>query len=109
MEPGVGLVFSAVNESLSAFANCSDSSTSGLFGNSSVNGTCTGQEDGPRSIYPLLVLEFAKFLYGIVCIVGLLGNTLVIYVVLRFSKMQTVTNMYIFNLAVSGRRPFSLI
>lgn len=28
-------------------------------------------------------------LYGIVCIVGLCGNTLVIYVVLRFSKMQT--------------------
>jgi hypothetical protein len=28
-------------------------------------------------------------LYGIVCVVGLCGNTLVIYVVLRFSKMQT--------------------
>ncbi|XP_049762956.1 somatostatin receptor type 2-like [Schistocerca cancellata] len=42
-----------------------------------------------------------QFLYGIVCIVGLLGNTLVIYVVLRFSKMQTVTNMYIVNLAVA--------
>ncbi|XP_067013267.1 somatostatin receptor type 2-like [Anabrus simplex] len=40
-------------------------------------------------------------LYGLVCIVGLLGNTLVIYVVLRFSKMQTVTNMYIVNLAVA--------
>lgn len=40
-------------------------------------------------------------LYAIVCIVGLFGNTLVIYVVLRFSKMQTVTNMYILNLAVA--------
>lgn len=40
-------------------------------------------------------------LYAVVCIVGLFGNTLVIYVVLRFSKMQTVTNMYILNLAIA--------
>lgn len=43
----------------------------------------------------------SMFLYAIVCIVGLFGNTLVIYVVLRFSKMQTVTNMYILNLAIA--------
>lgn len=43
----------------------------------------------------------AMILYAIVCIVGLFGNTLVIYVVLRFSKMQTVTNMYILNLAIA--------
>ncbi|XP_043282648.1 somatostatin receptor type 2-like [Venturia canescens] len=42
-----------------------------------------------------------QILYSIVCIVGLLGNTLVIYVVLRFSNMQTVTNMYIVNLAIA--------
>jgi hypothetical protein len=36
-----------------------------------------------------------------VCIIGLVGNTLVIYVVIRFSKMQTVTNMYIVNLAIA--------
>lgn len=42
-----------------------------------------------------------QILYSLVCIVGLLGNTLVIYVVLRFSKMQTVTNMYIVNLAIA--------
>uniref|UniRef100_A0A1I8PBJ1 G-protein coupled receptors family 1 profile domain-containing protein n=1 Tax=Stomoxys calcitrans TaxID=35570 RepID=A0A1I8PBJ1_STOCA len=40
-------------------------------------------------------------LYAVVCIVGLFGNTLVIYVVLRFSKMQTVTNIYILNLAIA--------
>lgn len=43
----------------------------------------------------------SMILYAIVCIVGLFGNTLVIYVVLRFSKMQTVTNMYILNLAIA--------
>ncbi|XP_071034555.1 somatostatin receptor type 2-like [Parasteatoda tepidariorum] len=50
---------------------------------------------------PYLVVEFAKILYGIVFMVGLCGNSLVLYVVLRFSKMQTVTNMYIFNLALA--------
>ncbi|EDW26068.1 GL18442 [Drosophila persimilis] len=43
----------------------------------------------------------AMILYAMVCIVGLFGNTLVIYVVMRFSKMQTVTNIYILNLAIA--------
>lgn len=37
--------------------------------------------------------------YTIVFIVGLLGNTLAIYVVVRYVKMKTVTNVYILNLA----------
>uniref|UniRef100_A0A8D2DSN7 Somatostatin receptor 5 n=1 Tax=Sciurus vulgaris TaxID=55149 RepID=A0A8D2DSN7_SCIVU len=40
-------------------------------------------------------------LYLLVCVVGLGGNTLVIYVVLRHAKMKTVTNVYILNLAVA--------
>lgn len=40
-------------------------------------------------------------LYAAVMLIGLGGNTLVIYVILRYSKMQTVTNFYIFNLAVA--------
>lgn len=48
-----------------------------------------------------LVLISQEILFAIVCFVGLLGNTLVIYVVIRFSKMQTVTNMYIVNLAIA--------
>ncbi|KAI4822575.1 hypothetical protein KUCAC02_008112 [Chaenocephalus aceratus] len=39
--------------------------------------------------------------YSIVFIVGLLGNTLVIYVVVRYSNMKTITNMYILNLALA--------
>ncbi|XP_054711727.1 somatostatin receptor type 2-like [Uloborus diversus] len=54
-----------------------------------------------RERHPYIILEFAKILYGIVFLVGLCGNSLVLYVVLRFSKMQTVTNMYIFNLALA--------
>ncbi|KAL2101326.1 hypothetical protein ACEWY4_003087 [Coilia grayii] len=40
-------------------------------------------------------------LYFVVCIVGLCGNALVIYVILRYAKMKTVTNIYILNLAVA--------
>ncbi|KAJ7987680.1 hypothetical protein DPEC_G00328990 [Dallia pectoralis] len=41
------------------------------------------------------------FIYFTVCAVGLTGNALVIYVILRYAKMKTVTNIYILNLAVA--------
>lgn len=41
------------------------------------------------------------FIYFMVCAVGLCGNALVIYVILRYAKMKTVTNIYILNLAVA--------
>lgn len=39
--------------------------------------------------------------YSIVFIVGLVGNTLVTYVVIRDSNIKTVTNIYILNLALA--------
>ncbi|KAF6734487.1 Somatostatin receptor type 5 [Oryzias melastigma] len=39
--------------------------------------------------------------YPIVFIVGFLGNTFAIYVVARYSKLNTVTNIYIINLAIA--------
>lgn len=85
-------------ETTNITVNCSIMNNS--FSNSS---NCTFYRENLDYISgpPILVLEFAKILYGIVCVIGLCGNSLVIYVVLRFSKMQTVTNMYIFNLAVA--------
>ncbi|XP_062295287.1 somatostatin receptor type 5-like [Scomber scombrus] len=44
---------------------------------------------------------FTAVVYTIVFILGLLGNTLAIYVVVRYAKMKTVTNMYILNLALA--------
>ncbi|XP_053131710.1 somatostatin receptor type 5 [Hemicordylus capensis] len=44
---------------------------------------------------------FIPVIYLLVCAIGLSGNTLVIYVVLRYAKMKTVTNIYILNLAVA--------
>ncbi|XP_074135803.1 somatostatin receptor type 5 isoform X1 [Sminthopsis crassicaudata] len=40
-------------------------------------------------------------IYLLVCMIGLSGNALVIYVVLRYAKMKTVTNIYILNLAIA--------
>ena len=37
----------------------------------------------------------------IVCVTGLIGNSMVIFVVLRYAKMKTVTNLYILNLAIA--------
>lgn len=45
--------------------------------------------------------EVTAVIYAIVFIVGFLGNTLTIYVVVRYAKLKTVTNMYILNLAVA--------
>jgi len=93
---------------LSSLANCSsyafdlmDNFT--LASNSFVldlNTSCNFT-DTPFPAYFGYILQFSTILYAIICLVGLCGNTLVIYVVLRFSKMQTVTNMYIFNLAIA--------
>ncbi|XP_062999503.1 somatostatin receptor type 5 [Elgaria multicarinata webbii] len=44
---------------------------------------------------------FIPIIYLLVCAIGLSGNTLVIYVVLRYAKMKTVTNIYILNLAIA--------
>ncbi|KAH8371777.1 hypothetical protein KR093_008811 [Drosophila rubida] len=73
------------------------------FGGELPNGS--GPYNGPRGDcaddWNFGVLLVTMILYALVCIVGLFGNTLVIYVVLRFSKMQTVTNIYILNLAIA--------
>ncbi|XP_006003522.1 somatostatin receptor type 1-like [Latimeria chalumnae] len=40
-------------------------------------------------------------IYAIVCCVGLVGNAMVIYVILKYAKMKTATNIYILNLAIA--------
>ena len=65
--------------------------------NTSDNSTA---DDGGPGISPVLqILNITSYVF--ICLFGLVGNGLVIYVVLRFSNMKTVTNLYILNLAVS--------
>ncbi|KAM8870707.1 opioid receptor, delta 1b [Spinachia spinachia] len=40
-------------------------------------------------------------LYSLICAVGLLGNVLVMFGVVRYIKLKTATNIYIFNLALA--------
>lgn len=56
---------------------------------------------GKQNSVNLIVSIISQLFMFIVFSVGLCGNTLVIYVVTRFSKMQTVTNLYILNLAIA--------
>jgi hypothetical protein len=43
--------------------------------------------------------------YGLVLVVGVVGNSLVVGVVLRSPRMRTVTNLFILNLAVADLPP----
>ncbi|XP_039966760.1 somatostatin receptor type 5-like [Bactrocera tryoni] len=83
--------------------------TSAAYNATHVHAALTGQHTprrltfyehclGNRNSFPDLT---TFILYSLVCVVGIFGNTLVIYVVLRFSKMQTVTNIYLLNLAIA--------
>ncbi|XP_062859388.1 somatostatin receptor type 2 isoform X2 [Trichomycterus rosablanca] len=64
-----------------------------------------GLEDSPHNItrhaFDQTSSVVITFVYFVVCAVGLCGNALVIYVILRYAKMKTVTNIYILNLAVA--------
>ncbi|KAL7849701.1 hypothetical protein SRHO_G00190500 [Serrasalmus rhombeus] len=60
------------------------------------NGTNSGDRPGTGVAGVLIPL-----IYIIVCIVGLAGNTLVIHIVLHYSKTESVTNIYILNLAIA--------
>ncbi|XP_069494510.1 somatostatin receptor type 1 [Ambystoma mexicanum] len=62
------------------------------WGNASQNGTLSDSPGGAILI---------SFIYSVVCLVGLCGNSMVIYVILRYAKMKTATNIYILNLAIA--------
>ncbi|XP_008057963.1 neuropeptides B/W receptor type 2 [Carlito syrichta] len=72
----------------------------------SVMGATLSQDNGTRTNAtipePLAVLYvLLPTVYSVICAVGLAGNTAVICVILRAPKMQTVTNVFILNLAVA--------
>ncbi|XP_013889199.1 somatostatin receptor type 5 [Austrofundulus limnaeus] len=53
------------------------------------------------SLGPSVAGVLIPLIYIIVCIIGLGGNTLVIHIVLHYSKIESVTNIYILNLAIA--------
>ncbi|KAM9314799.1 somatostatin-like receptor F_48D10.1 [Pholidichthys leucotaenia] len=66
-----------------------------LFLNASSNFSAQSVPFQGSSAVVIAVISITVFM------VGLTGNTLAIYVVLRYAKMKTVTNIYILNLAVA--------
>lgn len=63
----------------------------------------TGQNFSTREpgSHPGLTAVFIPLIYGMVCVVGLVGNTLVIHVIVHYTKKESVTNIYILNLAIA--------
>ena len=68
------------------------------------NGTM-GDWDNDTYAFPMPSISpldlFCSLLDVVICLSGLVGNGLVIFVVLRYTKMKTVTNTYILNLAIA--------
>lgn len=84
-----------------AVGNLSSCLTMEMSNMSQMLDQCTPDYQGQETPVSPVVMTLIQVFYGIVCVCGLLGNSLVIYVVLRFSKMHTVTNTYILNLALA--------
>lgn len=66
-----------------------------------LNGTCHNCSKPELGSLPGLAGIFIPLIYGIVCVVGLVGNTLVIHVIVNYTKNESVTNIYILNLAIA--------
>eukprot|EP00058_Branchiostoma_floridae_P026357 XP_002611848.1 hypothetical protein BRAFLDRAFT_83128 [Branchiostoma floridae] len=60
-----------------------------------------GNDTGMGFFYQPEVDIAIPIVYSVVCILGLIGNSLVISVILRFEKMKTIANIYILNLAIA--------
>uniref|UniRef100_A0A8C5USX9 Opioid receptor delta 1 n=1 Tax=Microcebus murinus TaxID=30608 RepID=A0A8C5USX9_MICMU len=78
-------------------ANASDAYPSAL---PSAGANASGPP-GARSASSLALAIAITALYAAVCAVGLLGNVLVMFGIVRYTKMKTATNIYIFNLALA--------
>uniref|UniRef100_A0A8C5ZJY4 Opioid receptor delta 1 n=1 Tax=Marmota marmota marmota TaxID=9994 RepID=A0A8C5ZJY4_MARMA len=66
----------------------------------SAGANASGQP-GARSASSLALAIAITALYSAVCAVGLLGNVLVMFGIVRYTKLKTATNIYIFNLALA--------
>ncbi|CAJ0946002.1 unnamed protein product [Ranitomeya imitator] len=86
------LIYKMLQNETSVMMEFLESTAEATWGNNSRNNTST---DSPG------IAIFISFVYSLVCIVGLCGNSMVIYVILRYAKMKTATNIYILNLAIA--------
>ncbi|KAM9779715.1 somatostatin receptor type 5-like [Neosynchiropus ocellatus] len=72
------------------------------YNGTSISYTLTpGHRGNMSSVEPLPFNVVTAVIYIVVFIVGILGNSLAIIVMLRYAKMKTVTNIFILNLALA--------
>ncbi|XP_074081727.1 somatostatin receptor type 4 [Macrotis lagotis] len=64
-------------------------------------GSKGGEEEEERGAGGEAGMIVIQSIYALVCLVGLVGNALVIFVILRYAKMKTATNIYLLNLAIA--------
>ncbi|KAK7881726.1 hypothetical protein WMY93_030135 [Mugilogobius chulae] len=76
--------------------NTSSSWVSGFTESRNVTPDESWEPEGMSPIIPIITA-----VYSVVFVVGLFGNCLVMYVIIRYTKMKTATNIYIFNLALA--------
>ncbi|XP_065272108.1 somatostatin receptor type 2 [Emys orbicularis] len=76
-------------------------SSASQFDNFSTEMSANASQNTTGQHFDLTSNAILTFIYFGVCIIGLCGNTLVIYVILRYAKMKTITNIYILNLAIA--------
>ncbi|XP_040046130.2 somatostatin receptor type 5 [Gasterosteus aculeatus] len=75
-----------------------------MFNDSGLNQTlfnATNSSSPDAAPGPSVAGVLIPLIYIIVCVIGLGGNTLVIHIVLHYSKIESVTNIYILNLAIA--------
>ena len=56
---------------------------------------------GPQQALPLTWLIPLTVIYAMILVSGLLGNAITILIICRFRYMQTITNLYLCNLAIT--------
>ncbi|NXY13930.1 SSR4 protein, partial [Atrichornis clamosus] len=69
--------------------------------NSSAAAGAAGRPQEPPEWGEIAGMVVIQCIYALVCLLGLLGNALVIFVILRYAKMKTATNIYLLNLAIA--------
>ena len=74
--------------------NCTEET--GGAGNDTLTALSPSPPSLPQYFYILVIL-----IYIIIFLAGVIGNSLVIFVVTRFPGLHTVTNTYILNLAIA--------
>ena len=83
----------------SKFLNCSGCNFTNESGYQQNTGD--GVSNNDWMFYVILWMYVTPSVFGLISIVGVCGNALVIYVILSQPSMRTVTNILLFNLAVS--------